>query len=65
MLKSLRLRGRDAGLPMRARADEFKPSAPSWWPSSTPSDGLSSVTMKRQYWIMEDGRWKIFYEGAA
>jgi hypothetical protein len=29
------------------------------------SDGLSSVTMKRQYWIKEDGRWKIFYEGAA
>jgi murein L,D-transpeptidase YafK len=29
------------------------------------SDGLSNVIKKRQYWIKEDGRWKILYEGAA
>jgi len=29
------------------------------------SDGLSNVMRKRQYWIKEDGRWKILYEGAA
>ena len=29
------------------------------------SDGLSNVMNKRQYWIKEDGRWKILYEGAA
>ena len=29
------------------------------------SDGLSNVMKKRQYWIKEDGRWKILYEGAA
>jgi len=29
------------------------------------SDGLSKMMKKRQYWIKEDGRWKILYEGAA
>lgn len=29
------------------------------------SDGLSNIMKKRQYWIREDGRWKILYEGAA
>ena len=29
------------------------------------SDRLSNVMKKRQYWIREDGRWKILYEGAA
>jgi murein L,D-transpeptidase YafK len=29
------------------------------------SDGLSKVMRKRQYWIREDGNWKILYEGAA
>lgn len=29
------------------------------------SNGLNNVMKKRQYWIKEDGRWKIFYEGAA
>lgn len=29
------------------------------------SDGFSNVMKKRQYWIKEDGRWKILYEGAA
>jgi murein L,D-transpeptidase YafK len=29
------------------------------------SDGLSNVMRKRQYWIKEDARWKILYEGAA
>jgi len=29
------------------------------------SNGLSNVMRKRQYWIKEAGRWKIFYEGAA
>ncbi len=29
------------------------------------SDRLSNVMKKRQYWIKEDGRWKILYEGAA
>ncbi|HVL37149.1 MAG TPA: L,D-transpeptidase family protein [Burkholderiales bacterium] len=29
------------------------------------SDGLSSVMRKRQYWVREDGHWKIIYEGAA
>ena len=29
------------------------------------SDGLSNVMKKRQYWIKEDGRWKILYEGGA
>lgn len=29
------------------------------------SNNVSNVMMKRQYWIKEDGRWKIVYEGAA
>jgi murein L,D-transpeptidase YafK len=29
------------------------------------SNGLNNTMKKRQYWIKEDGRWKIFYEGAA
>ena len=29
------------------------------------SDRLSNVMKKRQYWIREDGRWKILYEGGA
>lgn len=29
------------------------------------SDRLSNVIRKRQYWIKEDGRWKILYEGAG
>jgi murein L,D-transpeptidase YafK len=29
------------------------------------SDGLSNVMKKRQYWVQEDGRWKIIYEGAG
>ncbi|HZM34482.1 MAG TPA: L,D-transpeptidase family protein [Burkholderiales bacterium] len=29
------------------------------------SDDLSNVMEKRQYWIREDGRWKILYEGGA
>ncbi len=29
------------------------------------SSNLSNVMSKRQYWIKEDGRWKIIYEGAA
>lgn len=29
------------------------------------SDRLSNVMKKRQYWIKEDGRWRILYEGAA
>lgn len=29
------------------------------------SNNLSNVMMKRQYWVKEDGRWKIIYEGAA
>jgi murein L,D-transpeptidase YafK len=29
------------------------------------SNNLSNVMTKRQYWIKEDGRWKIIYEGAA
>jgi murein L,D-transpeptidase YafK len=29
------------------------------------SDGLSNVMHKRQYWIQENGRWKILYEGAG
>ena len=29
------------------------------------SNGLSNVMKKRQFWIKEDGRWKILYEGAA
>ncbi|HTM58992.1 MAG TPA: L,D-transpeptidase family protein [Burkholderiales bacterium] len=29
------------------------------------SNGLSNVMKKRQYWMKEDGRWKILYEGAA
>jgi len=28
------------------------------------SNGLANVMKKRQYWIREDGRWKILYEGA-
>jgi len=29
------------------------------------SNNLSNQMKKRQYWIREDGRWKIVYEGAA
>ncbi len=29
------------------------------------SNNLSNVMKKRQYWIREEGRWKIIYEGAA
>jgi murein L,D-transpeptidase YafK len=29
------------------------------------SNNLSNVMNKRQYWIKEDGRWKIIYEGPA
>ncbi|MGQ9724813.1 MAG: L,D-transpeptidase family protein [Tepidimonas sp.] len=29
------------------------------------SNNLSNRMLKRQYWIQEDGRWKIVYEGAA
>src|SRR5260221_1031458 len=29
------------------------------------SNGLTNAMKKRQYWIKEDGRWKILYEGAA
>jgi murein L,D-transpeptidase YafK len=29
------------------------------------SDGLSNVMKKRQYWVKEEGRWKIIYEGAG
>ena len=29
------------------------------------SDNLAQQTRKRQYWIMEDGRWKIAYEAPA
>ncbi|HLS84878.1 MAG TPA: L,D-transpeptidase family protein [Burkholderiales bacterium] len=29
------------------------------------SNNLSNEMRKRQYWIKEDGRWKIIYEGAA
>jgi murein L,D-transpeptidase YafK len=29
------------------------------------SDGLSNVMHKRQYWIQENGSWKILYEGAG
>lgn len=29
------------------------------------SNNLSNQMKKRQYWIREDGRWKIIYEGAA
>jgi murein L,D-transpeptidase YafK len=29
------------------------------------SSNLSNQMKKRQYWIKEDGRWKIIYEGAA
>ena len=28
------------------------------------SNNLANVMNKRQYWIKEDGRWKIVYEGA-
>jgi murein L,D-transpeptidase YafK len=29
------------------------------------SDGLSNVMHKRQYWVQENGSWKILYEGAG
>ena len=29
------------------------------------SDSLSNVMRKRQYWIKNDGRWRILYEGGA
>ena len=28
-------------------------------------NGRPGVLKKRQYWIVEDGRWKIIYEGVA
>mgnify|MGYP003345873086 FL=1 len=29
------------------------------------SSNLSNTMKKRQYWVNEDGRWRIIYEGAA
>ena len=29
------------------------------------SSNLSNVMRKRQYWIKNDGRWRILYEGGA
>ena len=29
------------------------------------SSTLSNTVRKRQYWIKEEGRWKILYEGAG
>jgi hypothetical protein len=29
------------------------------------SNNLSNVMKKRQYWMKEDGAWKIVYEGGA
>lgn len=29
------------------------------------SNSLTNVMKKRQYWVREDGKWKIIYEGAA
>ena len=29
------------------------------------SDGLKNTMKKRQYWIREEGAWKIVYEGAG
>ena len=29
------------------------------------SNSLSNVMKKRQYWVREEGKWKIIYEGAA
>ena len=29
------------------------------------SNNLANVMKKRQYWIKEDGRWKIVHEGAG
>ena len=29
------------------------------------SNNLSNQMKKRQYWVREDGAWKIIYEGAA
>ena len=29
------------------------------------SNNLANVMKKRQYWLKEDGRWKIAYEGAG
>ena len=29
------------------------------------SSNLSNVMRKRQYWIKDDGRWRILYEGGA
>jgi hypothetical protein len=29
------------------------------------SNGLSHVVKKRQYWVKEDGRWRILYEGTG
>jgi hypothetical protein len=29
------------------------------------SNNLAQQTRKRQYWVMEDGRWKIAYEAPA
>ena len=29
------------------------------------SDSLKNTMRKRQYWIREEGAWKIVYEGAA
>jgi murein L,D-transpeptidase YafK len=40
----------------------------SWWSSPFDQDyrssNLSNAMKKRQYWIKEDGAWKIIYEGA-
>ena len=29
------------------------------------SNNLNNTMRKRQYWIKEDGRWKIIYEGSV
>ena len=29
------------------------------------SSNLSNVMRKRQYWIKDDGRWRILYEGGV
>ena len=29
------------------------------------SNNLNNVAQKRQYWVKEDGQWKIIYEGTA
>ena len=32
---------------------------------SSRSNNLENAMKKRQYWIREEGHWKIIYEGAA